>query len=381
MHCILIGVTPLSGIDSEDAASALWNTLTQQVETVDDFTVNWVAASTSYDEDVGKTAQLFCATTDASVDDVVEETSRAVSVALGDDCHNCELWASAPDILPLRPSAGYDNNLLIQHDGRNNEVPGKIYCEGWAASTMKEWGMFVQTALIDASEVRQLRICINEEIATIEKLIQLHRPDITIGKDIMSFAEIASRGNERFDLLIRPRSKAYDFVEHTILGRIAPTIERILDGRVNEDVDFDISVVYSKPGAPHQGWHADGDHQRGANDAGWEADGWKNRLAEPYAMCLFIPLIDLNDDTGYTQFWPASHRYRGLMGFGPVSEITGATWNGKCEAGDAIWYDYRLMHRGMGNTSEVVRPVLQVLFKKKWYVEERNYGTESLRQR
>ena len=137
-------------------------------------------------------------------------------------------------------------------------------------------------------------------------------------------------------------------------------------------------MVYSKPGAPNQGWHADGDHQKGASDAGWDADGWKAHLAETYALCLFIPLIDLDGETGYTQFWPASHRNKGLAGFGPVAEITAATWDGKCRAGDAIWYDYRLMHRGMGNTSDAIRPVVQILFKKAWYSERRNYGEESL---
>ena len=137
-------------------------------------------------------------------------------------------------------------------------------------------------------------------------------------------------------------------------------------------------MVYSKPGAHNQGWHADGDHQKGAKDAGWDVDGWKTRLAEPYALCLFIPLIDLNDRTGYTQFWPASHRYKELMGFGPVAEIAESSWNGKCSAGDAIWYDYRLMHRGMGNTSTALRPVVQVLFKKSWYTETRNYGTSGI---
>ena len=119
-------------------------------------------------------------------------------------------------------------------------------------------------------------------------------------------------------------------------------------------------------------------HQKGANDAGWDDDGWKMRLSHSYAFCLFIPLIDLDDETGFTQFWPGSHRSRNLVGFGKVAEVTRATLDGKGPAGCGIWYDYRLLHRGMPNESNVLRPVLQVIFKKKWYVERSNYGSEPI---
>ena len=363
MHCILIGVTPLGPEDE------LWKNVTQRVSEVGGLNVNWISSSTAYDE--GRPTQLLCARSDAPVEDIVSATS----LCLGDLGYSCELWASAPAILPLRPLdyGGYKKHLT-----HNKDDPASS--EDWANSTMQEWGMFMQTKLIDRHEIEVLRGCVNQEIANVEELLRLHRPEIKIGKDGISFKEIASRGNERFDLLLEPTSKARDFVEHAIIGRISLFIEHMLDGRMNEDIDFDISVVYSKPGAPNQGWHADGEHQKGATDAGWLVDGWKTQLAKPYALCLFIPLVDLDDATGFTQFWPRSHRNRGLMGFGPVAEIAEAAWDGKCKAGDAIWYDYRLMHRGMGNSSTLLRPVIQLLFKKKWYTERRNYGTDSIRQ-
>jgi hypothetical protein len=324
-NCILIGVTPPG---PEDAA---WNTVRKKLTKFDGFTVEWIANSKTQDEE-GKPVALICAATDAPIDDAVAATSSAVTVDLG-DCYTCELWASAPAILPLRPLEGYDK-YIVTHDNKRSDCfsdPATIdtSLDEWAAATMKEWGMFVQPSLIEAREVSELRSCIDEEIANIENLISLHRPDLNIGKDVISFQEIASRGNERFDLLLSSTSKARDFVQHALLQRISSLIEILLNGRLGETVDFDISVVYSKPGAPNQGWHADGDHQRGTQDSGWGTDGWKVHLAEPYALCLFIPLIDLDDETGYTQFWPASHRNRGLAGFGPVAEIAGAIWDGK----------------------------------------------------
>lgn len=403
MQCILIGVVNPPG-DRNTTTSWLWQTVTDHVKIVNNHEVNWIATSEATDE--GTPTQLLCATSDASVEDVVAATSHAlldiVGNGGGDGGYSCELWASAPAILPLRPMDGYRKHLT--RDTANIGIYDTLLSEDqrqlkWSSLTMKEWGMFTQNSLLDDGEVEQLRTFVHEEISTIETLIQIHKPEINIGKDSMSFQEIASRGNDRFDLLLEPTSKAYDFVKQNILDRVQLSVETILDGRVvnaaaaetgidnsgnvngGGDIDFDLSVVYSKPGAPNQGWHADGDHQRGTNDAGWDINGWQTQLAEPYALCLFIPLINLDDKTGYTQFWPASHRSRGFAGFGPVAELTEATYDGKCKAGDAIWYDYRCMHRGIQNISnDVLRPVVQVLFKKSWYVEKRNYGTESLRK-
>jgi ectoine hydroxylase-related dioxygenase (phytanoyl-CoA dioxygenase family) len=69
------------------------------------------------------------------------------------------------------------------------------------------------------------------------------------------------------------------------------------------------------------------------------------------------------------------------MGFGKVAELTDSIWDGICDAGDSVWYDYRLMHRGMPNSSaSTLRPVVQVIFTKKRYVEKAdyNFGKESV---
>ena len=363
MQCILIGVSP--------PCPEAWKIVNEHLVEYDDYVINWISNSKATYE--GQSVDLLCAVTEAPlVDDIVSATAHVISDNTS-TCHICELWASSPAILTLRPIEGYDKYITVAEKQSNENV------ERTVMMTMKEWGIYHQTALLDTREVNELKHYINDEISCIEELISLHRPDITIGKDILAFQEISSRGNERFDLLLSsPICKVRDFVNCTLLKRISPLIERILNGQLGHNIDFDISVVFSKPGAPNQGWHADGEHQSGATDAGWDAKGWLTQLAEPYAICFFIPLIDLDDKTGYTQFWPASHRNRGLPGFGPVAKITQSTWDGKCRAGDMVVYDYRLMHRGMANTSNVVRPILQILFKKTWYKERRNYGIESL---
>jgi len=101
--------------------------------------------------------------------------------------------------------------------------------------------------------------------------------------------------------------------------------------------------------------------------------------ASPYAMCAFVPLIDLNPEVGFTQFWLGSHKHSGLVGLGPGCPVIGGGVDAAAPAGSCILYDYRLMHRGMPNRSEgTERAVLQFLYHLPDYVEARNYGSASI---
>ena len=53
--------------------------------------------------------------------------------------------------------------------------------------------------------------------------------------------------------------------------------------------------------------------------------GQHQQLSKAYAICVFAPLIDLSETVGYTQFWPGSHKYQGLLGFGPAAEEIGTS--------------------------------------------------------
>lgn len=368
MQCILIGVAS-STSDSDDE---LWSLITREVTHLEDdcCEVTWIDSSFAIDEenDGQRTLLLSAILSDAS--NVSEHLLNAVSAFVG-DAISCELWATAPAILPLRPADGYDK--YIKYNKKEVEKQG-LSQESWASLTMKEYGIFFQSEFLDENTVEEIRVEIMSEIQETEDLIRMHHPHINIGKDFISFREIASRGNERFDLLLSSSSKIREIINTQVVERILPMAKIIL-GETSVGLDFDLSVVYSKPGAPDQGWHADGEHQKGAADIGWNINGWKTHLAEPYALCLFIPLIDLDDETGFTQFWPGSHQSRGLLGFGPVAKLTESTWDAKAKAGSLICYDYRTMHRGMKNCSTMLRPVVQILIKKKWYEETRNYGT------
>jgi ectoine hydroxylase-related dioxygenase (phytanoyl-CoA dioxygenase family) len=112
----------------------------------------------------------------------------------------------------------------------------------------------------------------------------------------------------------------------------------------------------------------------------WHSDGPPSApRCDAYGVCVFVPLIDLNETTGCTQFWPGSHVHQHLLGFGPAATVLETAVEAHVTAGCAVLYDYRVLHRGLENTSSHGRrDVLQVVYHKPEYCEKRNYSTVSL---
>lgn len=102
----------------------------------------------------------------------------------------------------------------------------------------------------------------------------------------------------------------------------------------------------------------------------WHSDGPPAAQADqPYAVCVFVPLLDLSPATGCTQFWPGSHVHAHLLGFGPAAVVLETAVDGLVAAGDAVLYDYRVLHRGLPNECEGIRrDVLQVLLFPSWCI-------------
>ena len=454
MYCVLLGFVlspppPPTTMDNsnkddndEQQQQQIWNFLVHQVtdvmvENEEDSTtlastpISWLESCQAVDPDTNVLTFVVSAWTAASPEALCEAVQRRLDDAAKDLApsqieHNngddggtsgdfrlkdtttdeitpklfgmqVEVWASAPAPLPMPPSGGYDALLQYNaHDQVSNQ------------STLQRWGLLKQRQLLSSQSDRlsQLQHLVRQAIVDVQQLMATHRPHVCMGKDVFLFREIASRQPFRFDLRLdtpssttattssatTPNNEIVDWVQTNLLDNDSETgVATLVHETLQcDDFKFDVSVVYSLPGAGYQNWHADGAHQRQKSQPAshpQEDDDKTTRLppppqayAPPYALCLFIPLMDLNETVGYTQFWPGSHRYRDLAGFGQVATLVGATVS-TClaTAGDALWYDYRLLHRGMPNTSaDTLRDVLQIVFYQPWYVERANYGTESI---
>eukprot|EP00299_Pterocystis_sp_00344_P012930 c6275_g1_i1.p1 GENE.c6275_g1_i1~~c6275_g1_i1.p1 ORF type:complete len:369 (+),score=63.30 c6275_g1_i1:1-1107(+) len=306
------------------------------------------------DEDHGDVDVLLISFTlsagsQTSESDVIQTIQSMSQVELAD------VWITCPSFVPF--SVVTLESISFSTDQ---------ICSDITLSTFSELGVIglrggvcpdVKT-LYEASQVR---------IAETKAAIDQFHPEIHYGSDNFAFLEIGSRGGNRFDLLFR--------ADDPLVSQFAwnapwiPLITHFLGHP--STLHCLSSIIYSLPLAPNQSWHSDGPHLSASQIHNGPA-------SPPYAICVFLPLIDLSPTVGFTQFWPTSHKSDGLIGFGSAAELLGATVDGIVGAGDCVIYDYRLMHRGMGNFSDIVRPVLQFVYHVDSYREVKNYGTKSV---
>ncbi|KAI8591389.1 hypothetical protein BDZ88DRAFT_505451 [Geranomyces variabilis] len=252
-------------------------------------------------------------------------------------CH-AETYVSAPCWIPIRTWTA----------------------EQLTADAFGQSGVAVFPDAVAEADVKLLRDLCATRIAKAHAALAANHRSIDVGRAAFAFKEIASRGLERFDLLL-PNDNA-DVARIVQNGPWMPLIRKLLHAdAATGPVPCAVSVVYSRPGADTQSWHADG-----------------VPASPPYAACVFVPLVDLTHETGFTQFWPGTQGSRGLLGFGPAAEVCGATFDGIMSSGSVVVYDYGTLHRGLGNSSQEIRPVLQVVYHIPEWKDTKNYGTEIL---
>ncbi|TPX64759.1 hypothetical protein SpCBS45565_g05668 [Spizellomyces sp. 'palustris'] len=296
--------------------------------------------------------------------------------------------------IQVHSQKGHDGVLLLECSIENNNethllgafqsIPvvsdAEIYVSAPCRIPIKKWDLasldlgaagqqlFAETGLgiylrgVSNEQLVALEDICNSRIADAHSRLQSYH-DIDVGSQQFAFRELGSRGKQRFDLILPENNPAIGQVVQS--GPWVPLIRQVLNlTDTATPLPCLVSVVYSLPGADTQSWHADGPPSRPPS--------------RPYAVCVFLPLIDLTCETGFTQFWPGSHTDAGLLGFGPAAEVCGATVDGMVSKGDAVIYDYGLLHRGMGNTSNMRRPVVQMVYHVPGWQDRKNYGRESL---
>ena len=108
----------------------------------------------------------------------------------------------------------------------------------------------------------------------------------------------------------------------------------------NDVVLIHKGMFLSMPGSTKQVYHQDGTHLT-------------TQYQKPcHAINVFIPLVDLTLDNGPTEFCLGSH----ILGYEVLDEKNVVTPT--VSAGTPIIFDYRLGHRGLGNTSNTCRPIV-----------------------
>jgi len=167
------------------------------------------------------------------------------------------------------------------------------------------------------------------------------------------FTEFKLRCPGRYDMQVPELAqKEYDFLRHK-----APWMSAI-KAILGEDCKLTVmGCMLSQPNSKTQEWHSDGDHLS------------DHEHLEPYAINIFVPLVDMDASLGPTEFVPTTHL---LFNYDPITSITPITICTK--AGECLFFDYRIKHRGLGNRGGHARPVLYITYGKKDWADKENFS-------
>lgn len=181
------------------------------------------------------------------------------------------------------------------------------------------------------------------------------------------FREVSSRCFGRLD--IRYGMKEYPFTD-PLLNEKAPWLP-IVYSMLGEDAVLKYAgLITSFPGSSDQPWHGDGPHL------------FESQLqCPPHALNVFIPLHEITEKLGPTEFVPGSHKITNanrdneLLKTNPnrVQSISPLL-----DAGTSLLYDYRVIHRGTQNCSDRSRHMFYLLYTKPWFNENINFGDVSI---
>ena len=140
---------------------------------------------------------------------------------------------------------------------------------------------------------------------------------------------------------------------------VLPIIQKILG---DEAVLGAFTAVISLPGSRDQQLHKD--HPALFPDTRWHFD------VPPFSAQIIIPLIPLDEFSGTTRFYKGSHKV-----LTTDSEALGHQ-DAMVPLGSCLLNDYRCAHRGLGNRSDQVRPILTLIFNRPWFHDYKNYGRQ-----
>ena len=125
-----------------------------------------------------------------------------------------------------------------------------------------------------------------------------------------------------------------------------------------------------RPDAKGQQWHVDGDHRT------------KSTHSSAHAINVFIALGDITLDMGPTEFRPCSHflsrKLFKFMMLARARKQLHAPVQPVASSGDAVIFDYRTLHRGTENNSQLPRAMLELVFFKKGYTDLLNFPKRSI---
>eukprot|EP01006_Ploeotia_vitrea_P019811 TRINITY_DN52057_c0_g1_i1.p1 TRINITY_DN52057_c0_g1~~TRINITY_DN52057_c0_g1_i1.p1 ORF type:complete len:307 (-),score=14.48 TRINITY_DN52057_c0_g1_i1:483-1403(-) len=172
------------------------------------------------------------------------------------------------------------------------------------------------------------------------------------------YDEYMARSTGRIDMVV-PQLSSLDFLNsdavpwyslvQSILG---PDTRCVFKG-----------CVIGTPGCETQDWHKDGKHL-------WPIAVTNDAPLPPHCLNVFVPLVDITEENGPTEFQPTSHKHEDF-------QFSFKTIKPCLKAGQCLLFDYRLWHRGLANTTNANRPLLYLTYARSWYRDPSNFPGRS----
>jgi len=208
----------------------------------------------------------------------------------------------------------------------------------------------------------QIDLCFEEIMDFYDKVTYTIKARALHSELADGFDVFRQRGAGRYDMQL-PAFDTDRFSFLTDLDKAAwmPVVKKILGD--------DATIVHkgaflSMPGSSTQIYHQDGPHLT-------------TKYQRPcHAINVFIPLVDLTMKNGPTEFCIGTH----ILGYEHYSKEMLDT--PLAPAGSPVIFDYRLGHRGLGNSSQFPRPILYLTYTsaKKEFRDSVNFSRKRYRK-
>lgn len=143
-----------------------------------------------------------------------------------------------------------------------------------------------------------------------------------------------------------------------------PALETFFNATLGDRWVYEsFGVISSFPGATLQHLHSDDNFL-------FEGSVHDGKLPA-FALTIAIPLVEVNDVNGGTEFLIGTHRERKQQSY-PGTPVSGALQPGDC----MIW-DFMIRHRGRANSSTAARPMLYITACRSFWIDSANFRPEA----
>jgi hypothetical protein len=142
-----------------------------------------------------------------------------------------------------------------------------------------------------------------------------------------------------------------------------PILEQIMQQTLHKEYTNYAGVINASPQSQAQYWHRDTHNLADSNN-----DGSQLLRMDDFYFTVLIPLVPLNEENGTTEFRLGTHR-KTAQHFNSAEHK-----RFDVAVGSAIVFNGKISHRGRENLANYDRPVIYMVYHKKWYNDRYREG-------